>query len=108
MHTRGIEHVWRDYVQLAVEADGIADYSGSASIRACLGSKGVKNRAYVEYLAGGGIGTWRKSIACYPIAKIACAFCGIRHSGDITQGITYAASLVAAKDEFLVHDSPTT
>src|SRR2546429_6594666 len=39
-----------DYVQLAVEADGIADYSGSASIRACMGSKGVKNRAYVEYL----------------------------------------------------------
>src|SRR5439155_18436878 len=101
IHARGVKQVWRDYVQLAVVADRIAD-DRVATIRACMGSKGVENRTCVEYLARRRIGTRRKGIACQPVAEIASAFRGIGHGGNIGQGFPYPGPLIVAKDECLV------
>ena len=50
VQSRCIEHCGRDYVQLAVVADGISEENGATPIRACMAvcGKRVKNSAGVE------------------------------------------------------------
>src|SRR5262249_22088131 len=101
---RCIDNGGRDYVQLAVVADRIAERNNPASIRTCVvvSGKWIKNGANVEELTCDRIGTRRKGSSSQPVAKIATPLRRIRNRGHVAEGLAQTTPLIIAKDECLI------